>query len=82
MTTTQNPFAPSEHHIQQQCVEWFRLQHANLAPLLFAVPNGGHRNITTAQTLKAEGVLAGVSDLILLYPNKTYHALCREVMTD
>lgn len=82
MTTTQKPFAPSEHHIQQQCVEWFRLQHANLAPLLFAVPNGGHRNITTAQTLKAEGVLAGVSDLILLYPNKTYHALCIEMKTD
>ena len=54
MTTTKNPFAPSEHHIQQQCVEWFRIQHFNLAPLLFAVPNGGHRNITTAQTLKAE----------------------------
>lgn len=36
----------------------------------FAVPNGGMRNLRVATALKAEGVLAGVSDLILLYPNR------------
>lgn len=37
---------------------------------VFAVPNGGSRNLREAVNLKAQGVLAGVSDLILLLPNK------------
>lgn len=37
---------------------------------VFAVPNGGSRNIREAKNLKAQGVMAGVSDLILLLPNK------------
>lgn len=36
---------------------------------VFAVPNGGQRNLREAARLKAQGVLAGVSDLILLMPN-------------
>jgi len=32
---------------------------------LFAVPNGGQRNIVTAVRLRAEGVRSGVSDIIL-----------------
>lgn len=39
---------------------------------VFAVPNGGSRNIIEAANLKAQGVMAGVSDLILLLPNKVY----------
>lgn len=37
---------------------------------VFAVPNGGSRNLREAVNLKAQGVLAGVSDLILLLPNR------------
>jgi len=37
--------------------------------LYFAVPNGGKRPPKTASFLKAEGVLAGVSDLVILLPN-------------
>jgi len=33
--------------------------------LLFHIPNGGKRNITTAKRLKDEGVKAGVPDLFL-----------------
>ena len=33
---------------------------------LFAVPNGGQRNVVVASKLKAEGVRAGVADLILM----------------
>lgn len=47
--------------------------------LHFAVPNGGHRSITTATFLKAEGVMAGVADLIILLPNR---AIFVEVKTD
>ncbi len=68
-----------EHNIQVACVEWFRYVHRSLSPLLFAVPNGGQRNVIVAAKLKAEGVLAGVSDLLLLVPNKDYHALCIEM---
>lgn len=70
-----------EHRIQVACVRWFRLQYHNFRGLLFAVPNGGYRNETTAAKMKAEGVWAGVSDIILLYPNKSYHGLCIEMKT-
>jgi len=38
--------------------------------MIFAVPNGGTRNAMEAITLKATGLLAGVSDLIVIIPNK------------
>ena len=68
-----------ESSMQMQCVKWFRYQYANIAPLLFAVPNGGQRNAITAKILKAEGVVPGVADLILMVPNADYHALCIEM---
>lgn len=57
-----------ESKLQQACVKWFRLQYPN--DIIFAVPNGGSRNLTEAVRLKSEGVLAGVSDLIILFDNK------------
>lgn len=48
---------------------------------LFAVPNGGRRDVTTAAKLKAEGVVAGVADLILLKSNRDYGALLIEMKT-
>lgn len=36
----------------------------------FAVPNGSLRRLSVAVALKAEGVLAGVSDLIILLPSR------------
>jgi len=38
---------------------------STVADYLFAVPNGGKRNPREAARMKAEGVKAGVSDLIL-----------------
>ena len=57
-----------EHNIQAACVRWFNLQWPQYRGLLFAVPNGGARSKATAGKLKAEGVVAGVADLILLVP--------------
>lgn len=68
-----------EHRIQVACVNYLRYVHPECAMSLFAVPNGGRRDSVTGAKLKAEGVLAGVSDLILLKPNKQYHALCIEM---
>lgn len=36
-----------EHRIQVSCVRWFRMAHPQLAPRLFAVPNGGRRDGVT-----------------------------------
>lgn len=52
--------------MQRMCVGWFRLQYPAVGKLLFAVPNGGARSRTEAAIMKAEGVTAGVTDLILL----------------
>lgn len=70
-----------EHRIQCQCVRWFNLQYPKLRGRLFAVPNGGKRDVTTAAKLKAEGVVAGVADLILLVRNSKYGALLIEMKT-
>ena len=73
--------AEEEHQLQCACVQWFRLQHPALNHNLFAVPNGGRRDKTTGAKLKAEGVKAGVADLILLKPNAKHHALLIEMKT-
>jgi len=55
----------NESKLQQACVRWFRFNYPSMRNLLFAIPNGGLRNIKTAVRLKAEGVVAGVPDLFL-----------------
>lgn len=52
-----------EHDLQVQVINLLR-NYYNL--LVFAVPNGGSRNLFEARNLKNEGVMAGVSDLILV----------------
>ncbi|NCB42900.1 MAG: VRR-NUC domain-containing protein [Clostridia bacterium] len=71
-----------ESQIQKNCVAWFRLQYPSIGRLLFAVPNGGARNAREAGIMKGEGVTAGVSDLILLYPSGGFHSLCIEFKTE
>lgn len=72
----------NEHNLQTLCVRWFRLSYPEFANLLFAVPNGGARSRSQGGILKAEGVMAGVSDLILMLPSQGYHALCIEMKTE
>ena len=73
-----------ESKIQQAIIKHFATYYPKLNGLLFSCPNGAYLsgNIKRAATLKREGLLAGVSDLILLIPNKQYHALCIEVKTE
>lgn len=70
-----------EHRIQCACVRWFNVQYPKLHGRLFAVPNGGRRDATTAAKLKAEGVVPGVADLVLLISNRDYGALLIEMKT-
>lgn len=76
-----NYIKQSEHSLQCSCIQWFRLQYQMYAPLLFAVPNGGSRHIVEAKKLKQEGVLAGVSDVILLVSRNGFGSLCVEFKT-
>lgn len=73
--------ADEEHRLQCACVQWFRAQHPKYRHNLFAVPNGGRRDKVTGAKLKAEGVLAGVADLILLKSNASHGALLIEMKT-
>lgn len=70
-----------EHNIQAACVRWFNLQWPEYRGLLFAIPNGGARSKATAGKLKAEGVVPGVADLILLVPKQWAFALAIEMKT-
>lgn len=68
-----------EHRIQCECIRAFRYKYPKLRHNLFAIPNGARRDKATGAKLKAEGVLAGVSDLIFLKSNRFYGALLIEV---
>ena len=68
-----------EHDLQAACVKWFSLQYPQYDRMLFAIPNGGHRDIRTAARLKAEGVKRGVPDLFLSVPRWHYHGLYIEM---
>lgn len=71
----------SEDNVQEFCIKSFNTspKYKKYRGILFAVPNGGIRHASTARRLKAQGVVAGVSDLILLTPRGGYGALCIEM---
>jgi len=61
----------TESQLQQKMIIWFKNEYQIKGKgLIFAVPNGGSRNILEAKNLKLTGQMAGVSDLIVLLPNK------------
>jgi hypothetical protein len=71
----------TEHDEQVKLFQWAKAQsgkHPQLS-LMFAIPNGGQRNIVTATKLKAEGVKSGVPDIFLAVPSNTAHGLFIEM---
>ncbi len=71
-----------EAQIQGALIVWWG--HACRAfdvpePLLFAIPNGGWRDMRTAVALKREGVRKGTSDLFLAVPRRASHGLFIEM---
>lgn len=58
-----------ESHLQQVCNRWAKLQFPVCRQLLFSVPNGAHLSLMQARILKAEGMTAGVADMLLLHPS-------------
>lgn len=67
----------TEHEEQCLLIKWFDLQHRD--KILFAIPNGGQRNLLVAKKLKAEGVRAGVPDLFLAYPTSEWNGMFIEM---
>lgn len=85
-----------ESGIQIAFMQWFRYQYPQYARVCFHVPNEGQRTTkvvydrrsgtsrvvsTGGARMKAEGMVAGVADIILLIPRKGYGSLCIEFKT-
>lgn len=71
-----------EHSEQVNLIQWWALQCKRYGvheQLLFAIPNGGQRNIVTAKRMKDEGVRAGIPDLFLAVPRGKFHGLFVEM---
>lgn len=66
-----------ESRLQQQCVAWFRAQYPQYAMLLIHPINEGSGHSRTDRMRqgihKAEGAVAGVSDLLLFLPATIDH---------
>lgn len=83
---TKNPSRrKKDNEEEREQIEFFKLvplYFPNIPnKLLFAVPNGGSRNIIEATNLKKQGVTRGVADVILLIPKKGFASLCIEFKT-
>lgn len=52
---------------------------SGVRPFIFAIPNGGWRDVRTASRLKAEGVRAGVWDLFFAFPHHGFGGLWIEL---
>jgi hypothetical protein len=72
----------SEHEEQKALIEWADYQRFNGRKIredLHAIPNGGQRHPAVAAKMKAEGVTAGIPDLMLTIPVAPYHGLFIEL---
>lgn len=71
-----------EHAEQVNLIQWWAFQCKRYGipeQLLFAIPNGGQRNIITAKRMKDEGVRSGIPDLFLAVPRGNFHGLFIEM---
>ncbi len=71
-----------ESRIQMSVIRWWAVSHKTFGvpeQLLFAIPNGGRRDVIGAAILKKEGQRNGVSDLMLAVPRAQFHGLFLEL---
>lgn len=64
--------AKSELQLQAQCFQWAWNNYPETRRLLFAVPNGGTRDVREAQQLKASGVVPGIPDLLFFWRSRLH----------
>ena len=67
----------SEHQEQVSVIQWMRMQYPKIT--IFAIPNAAKRSPQLASYMKAEGMLAGTSDLFIMKPMGKYHGLFIEM---
>lgn len=58
---------------------WAKWNGEKISQYLFAIPNGGKRNVREAARMKKQGVKAGVSDMFLPIPKKGFSGLWIEL---
>ena len=68
-------YIPTEAEEQTRLVQYLRFKKIPH----FAIPNGGSRNKIEGKNLKAQGVVAGVPDMMIPVANKKYHGLFIEL---
>jgi VRR-NUC domain len=81
MTPEQIAEAGTEHAHQTALCAWRNsvLPQWPILEWMYAIPNGGNRNVVTAVNLKMEGVKAGISDLCLPFSRRGYHGFYIEM---
>ncbi len=81
MANTARKLYATEHQEQVSLICWAKARGTTKPELLllFAIPNGGKRHITTALKLKAEGVKPAIPDLMLPIARRGFHGLFIEM---
>lgn len=71
----------TEHQIQKALFLWinFMATRDGRYKKIWAIPNGGKRNIWTAARMKQEGVRKGVPDIFGAIPSRKYHGFFIEM---
>lgn len=90
MTIIETPEKPNskkrrqtEARLQSQCFQWCWNEHPETRYLLFHVENERtDANVIDGARRRAMGLIAGVSDLILLMARGGYHGLLIEMKTE
>ena len=70
---------PTESQEQKSLFEWWRAYSRHMPLVMLHIPNGGARNAVTGARMKAEGVMAGVPDILLAAPRQGFHGLWIEL---
>jgi len=70
---------PTESQEQVAFMQWVDMFFNGNEEFVFAIPNGGLRNVVVAKKMKAEGVKPGVPDLFFTLARGGYHGLFIEM---
>lgn len=70
----------TEHQIQSALFKWLATVHPNV--VAYAIPNAARRSMAQAAYLKAEGLRAGMPDVVVATARGGFHGLYLELKTD
>lgn len=76
---TRRSEGPSEHQIQKAVFQWLRTVHPKV--VAYAIPNAARRSAAQAAYLKAEGLRAGMPDIVIAKACGGFHGLYIELKT-